>query len=77
MNIIVLVVLSVDACKANTRILLEDNYYAIVQRLEALENKSQVQESKSQTLETRIAHLEIENGDLVLTFFIDHTMSLL
>ena len=52
-TVVFLFVICFGACEANKRILLEDN--AIVQRLEALETKSQIQDSK-------IANLERENG---------------
>ena len=42
------------AGEADKRILLEDNYYAIVQRLEALETKSQVQDAENAQLKREI-----------------------
>jgi len=60
-KIVVLFVLCLGACDANKRILLEDNFYAIIQRLEALETKSQVLESKAaqvDTLQTKTQALE-------------------
>jgi len=65
----VIAVLSLGACEANKRILLEDNYYAIVQRLEALETKAQVQDSKAQAMEMEIADLKRENGKLIVRRF--------
>ena len=58
---VVLFVLCLGACEANKRVLLEDNYHVIVQRLEALETKSQVLESKAaqvDTLQTKTQALE-------------------
>jgi len=50
-----LILLCIGACKANKRILLEDNYYAIIQRLEALE--------------TEVAGLKRENGKHNVIYF--------
>ena len=51
---VILFVICMGAGEANKRFLLEDNYYAIVHRLEALETKSQVQDAENAQLKREI-----------------------
>ena len=54
-KVVALMVMCASVCNAKKRILLEDNYYNIVQRLNALENVSHVLEANSRALESKVA----------------------
>jgi len=71
---VILVALCFNACEANKRILLEDNYYDIVHRLSTLEARDaefsllKTQVAELEPLKSKVAQLELENGNVILIY---------